>query len=178
MNLRTPITMLVLLAILLGAAYFGWRTVVSPGGDGKDDTANPSEKSGCTDRTSFEKGQRFRAGDIRINVYNAGSRSGLAGDTLERLSSRGFKAGVSDNAPDGITASNVTVMSPTPRAPQVRLVVRQFRGKVEVTTGPSLAPGIDVAVGDNFVGVDASAPKELRLRKRVITCVKNSTSAS
>ena len=176
MNLRTPITLLILLVILLGAAYFGWQTVVSPGDDGKDDTADPStDRTTCAKRQVFKKGERFRTADIRINVYNAGSRRGLAGDTLEDLSKQGFKAGVADNAPDGVTARNVTVLTEMPRSPQVRLVIEQFRGKVRLATGRSLAPGIDVAVGDDFVGVDQQASEVLRLRKPVTTCRQRAT---
>ena len=41
MQWRTPITLVVLLVILLGAAYYGWQTVVNPTNDAGTTTTRP-----------------------------------------------------------------------------------------------------------------------------------------
>lgn len=176
MNWKTPVTMLVLLGILLGAAYYGWSTIVSP--DDKKDTGatqTPAAKKGpgCTPVKRFKKGQTVKATDIRVNVYNAGLISGLAGETLDSLTSKGFKAGVASNAPGQMSAANVTIVTKESESPEVRLVRMQFRGPVKVVKG-DLAPGIDVLVGDKFQSVDSTIRTEITLRKNINPCKKAS----
>jgi hypothetical protein len=169
MNWRTPVTMLVLLGVLLGAAYYGWQTIISPEEDSK--AAGPTATGpSCKKQVEFKKGQLIRARDIVVNVYNAGSLSGLAGQTLSALDDKGFKAGVAENAPTNLAVTNVTVLGDR-SSPEVRLVAQQFRGPVKVTKGPQLAAGIDVVVGENFRAVDDQAHTALRLQKAVSSCV-------
>ena len=49
MNWRTPITMVVLLGVLLGAAYYGWNTIVTPDDDNKADKSDdPNRRPAST----------------------------------------------------------------------------------------------------------------------------------
>lgn len=172
MNWKTPVTMLVLLGILLGAAYYGFSTIVNPDDTaGSDAAQTPATKKapGCTPVERFKKGQAVKAEDIRINVYNAGLISGLAGETLDALASKGFKAGLATNAPGEMSAANVTIVTKEPKSPEVRLVRIQFRGPVKVVKG-ELAPGIDVLVGDKFQSVDSTIRTEITLRKNIKSC--------
>jgi hypothetical protein len=165
---KTPITLLVLLGVLLGAAFYGYRTVISPATGSDDNSGGPTTK--CVKRHVFHRGQVIMSKDILVNVYNAGSVAGLAGGTLDALHHQGFHRGVADNAPLGVRATNVTILTKHSRLPQVRLVASQFKGHVTIKAGKPLAPGIDVVVGDNFVGIDHHALKHLRLRHLVSTC--------
>ncbi len=172
MNWKTPVTMLVLLGILLGAAYYGWSTIVSP--DSQKDTGaapTPATKKspGCTPVKRFKKGQAVAAKDIRVNVYNAGAISGLASETLDALRTKGFQAGVASNAPGQMSAANVTIITKEPESPEVRLVRIQFRGPVKVVKG-NLSPGIDVLVGDEFQSVDPLVRTQITLRKNIKAC--------
>ena len=174
MNWRTPITMVVLLGVLLGAAYYGWNTIVNPG-DNKN-SANPSGTKNsptCTQKT-IQKGSQIPAAEVRVNVYNAGSRSGLAGETLDLLVQKGFRRGVAENAPPDITTwGNATVILPGGQgAPQTRLVRNQFLGIVKYVNGPALAPGVDIVVGDNFRGVNPNAQAFVRVNRQVQACVE------
>ncbi len=173
MNWRTPITLVVLLGVLLGAAYYGWNTIVNPGED-KKAAPGTAKKTDCTKKTTIKKGSRIPSGDVTVNVYNAGIRAGLAGDTLDSLVAKGFKRGVADNAPSDITTwGNVTVVLPGGTGtPQARLVRNQFLGLVKYVDGPALAPGVDIVVGDNFRGVDPEARAFVRVNRRVETCVE------
>lgn len=167
MGWKTPITLLVLLGVLLGAAYYGYRTVISPA-TGSDNSSSPTTK--CVKQRVFHRGQVIMSKDVFVNVYNAGSIAGLAGATLHALHHNGFLPGAADNAPPGVTATNVTVVTKHSRLPQVKLVASQFKGHVVVRAGRPLAAGIDVVVGDSFVGVDHLAPRHLRLQHLVRTC--------
>ncbi|MBA2699668.1 MAG: LytR C-terminal domain-containing protein [Nocardioidaceae bacterium] len=172
MNWKTPVTMLVLLGILLGAAYYGWSTIIAPDDQKNNVVTQPSEKKKdhrCTRVKRFKKGQAVKAQTIRVNVYNAGLISGLAAETLDALASKGFKPGIASNAPGNMSAGNVTILTAEPESPEVRLVRIQFRGPVQVKKG-ELAPGIDVLVGDGFRAVDPAVRTEITLRKNISAC--------
>lgn len=176
MNWKTPITLVVLLGILLGAAVYGWQTIVSPNETKKPTTA-PEPASKCERKTTFKKGQTIRAEDIVVNVYNAGGISGLAGNTLSALVGKAFQAGVSDNAPGRQKARNVTIVTNVPKSPAIRLVRIQFLGPVRVVPG-ELAPGIDVIVGDNFRAVDPNASTNITLKRTITSCRKAADATS
>lgn len=161
--------MVVLLVVLLGAAYYGWKTVISPATSGNGDTTTTSPTT-CKHTQDFHKGQVIKAHDIVVNVYNAGAISGLAGDTLDTFSHRGFQTGVADNAPGNVVATNVTILTEAKRAPQVELVASQFRGKVKYSKRGLIGPGIDIVVGDNFVGMKKGAKSQLRVDKNISIC--------
>jgi hypothetical protein len=165
---KTPVTLLVLLGVLLGAAYYGYQTVISPATG--DDTSTKTATKQCAKARVFHRGQKIVSKDVVVNVYNAGSIAGLAGSTLDALHHNGFLRGVADNAPAGVGATNVTIVTRHPRLPQVKLVANQFKGHVAVRPGRPLAAGIDVVVGDDFVGIDRSALKRLSLHHLVRTC--------
>jgi hypothetical protein len=172
---KTPVTLLVLLGVLLGAAYYGYHTVISPATGNDTSTKTPVTK--CTKQRIFHRGQTIVSKDVLVNVYNAGSIAGLAGSTLDALHHNGFLRGVADNAPPGIGATNVTIVTRHPRLPQVKLVANQFKGRVALRPGRPLAAGIDVVVGDRFVGVNRKALKRLRLHHVVRTCTHTAHAA-
>jgi LytR cell envelope-related transcriptional attenuator len=168
---KTPITLLVLLGVLLGAAYYGWKTIISPAtGDDNTSQQTPHHKPTCVDKHVYHKGLKVKSKTITINVYNAGAISGLADQTLSALGGKGFRPGVADNAPSGVSATNVTILTSEKQAPQVQLVASQFKGRVAYATGPALAAGIDVVVGNDFVGTNPNAKKYLTLHQPLRTC--------
>ena len=169
--------MLVLLGILMGAAWFGWSTVSSD--DDDDDTPRASEPTGdrCLSRQTYKKGTKIKAKTITVSVYNAGVVTGLADETLEDLVDKGFRRGAAANAPSGLTATNVTILTATRNSPQVELVSRQFRGKVRILEGDVIRPGVNVLVGDNFRGVDDGAKRRLVLDRKVRTCTTSGVTA-
>jgi hypothetical protein len=167
---KTPITLLVLLVLLLGGAFYGWQTIISPATEGDATTVVQQPKGKCEDVQQFHRGQVIRAGDVVVNVYNAGSIANLAEDTLSGLRKRGFKPGVFDNAPGRVTATNVTILTVGRVTPQVRLVAKQFKGPVRFSRESSIDPGINVIVGDDFKGIDRAAKTALRLKRDVSTC--------
>jgi hypothetical protein len=168
--------MLVLLGILLGAAWYGWATITSANDDDEPSTETAPTDEPCASSQVYKKGTKIRAKTIRVNVFNAGVVTGLAGDTLDDLVARGFRRGAAENAPAGLTATNVTIITRTLNAPQVRLVASQFLGKVRVVEGDAIEPGINVVVGDKFRGVDERAERRLVLKRTVRTCTTSEAS--
>lgn len=169
MNVRTPVTLLVLLGALLGAAYYGWQTVVTP-----DDSDEPPKATGpvCTEVVKYRKGEVIRSRDIVVNVYNAGTLTGLAAETMDTLHDKGFRRGVVANAPGTVETRQVLIMTKSPRSPEVKLVARQFHGKVTIRAGRDLGAGIDVVLGDGFKSVDRNADTKVKLKRPVKACEK------
>lgn len=163
--------MVVLLGILLGAAYYGWQTIVEPAKE-HPDAAGPdtSPTPTCVRETRYHKGETIKARHVRVNVYNAGNVTGLAGDTLTDLHDKGFRRGEAANPPGDVTASNVTIFAKNKRGPKVLLVKRQFRGKVRVRHGPNLGRGVDVVIGSEFRGVLPYSRTTLTVKHKITRC--------
>ncbi len=134
MRWRTPITLGVLFVILLGAAFYGWKTIVDPvtsaGGSSGSTTPPPKKPQPCLKKKTFATGTEIRAASFKVNVFNAGGVSGLAGSVLTSLTSKGFREGVADNPPPSVTATNVSILTSLPASPQAKLVQQQFKGNV------------------------------------------------
>ena len=103
----TAITMTVLVVLLLGAAVWGWTRLTAP--VPKPDLGAASSGV-CTPR-DYEAGATLTAADVVVNVYNASGRSGLAQQTMTALTSRGFSAGNTGNAPEGTEVARVEIRS-------------------------------------------------------------------
>lgn len=166
MTWKTPVTLVVLLGVLLGAAYYGWASVVSGGSADKKTT--PTTPTCAT--TQVGKGQRLTAKNVLVNVYNAGSVEGLANRTLTTLKARGFRGGVVSNAPTGIFTRSVMILARDRRAPQVQLVAQQFRGPVAFGRPHDVAAGVNVVVGDNFGGFRKRILRAIVVHRPVQAC--------
>ena len=169
MRLRTGFTLVVLLALVAGAGWYGWAQFSEPV------DRNPfADPDACIDE-DFAVGSRLRARQVQVNVLNAGNRDGLADDTLERLRRQGFLPGVAANAPSRIQVPSVAIYDADPRSAEVRLVRSQFNGAVSMRDKPDfgeeLGEGIDVVVGSGFLGVDRAARPFLRVRSAEEVCV-------
>lgn len=167
-QLTSTITMTVLIALLVVGAVWGWRSLFAEVPGEEEASAEPSPA--CTPE-AVDPGQRIRARDVRVSVFNAGSRSGLAGETLEALERRGFRPGDTANAPSDVRVRRVQVWSTVENDPQARLVARQFGRSVKVRfADEDLGAGVDVIVGNGFRGL-AKAPRQLRIRQEQQVCV-------
>jgi hypothetical protein len=171
-SLRTPITLLVLLGVVVGAGWYGWSQVQEP-------LDNPFGDSGedCVNRT-VEEGRTLRPRQVVVNVYNAGNRDGLASATLDALVRRGFVRGTSANAPRRVNVSTVTVIDRDPDSAAVRLLRAQFRGPVPLQRRPDLGDvGLDVVVGNDYVGLQPNAPRSATARSDTDVCLPPSAGA-
>jgi hypothetical protein len=164
-RLTTGITLVVLVLVLGGMAVYGVKHALAPLPGGS------SAKKPCS-KTEKQLKQFLRRGDVQVSVFNAGTRSGLAGQTLEKIEAAGFRAGNAGNAPRSAVVRRAIVWTTVPDDPSARLVALAMgRGTRVEVTATDLGPGIDVLVGNRFRGLDKSAPVQLRLPKPVETCV-------
>ena len=145
-HVTTGITLVVLVSILAAGLWFGVRSFLAPlPGDEKAD-APPS----CSPQ-AVRKGGRLAPRQVQVSVYNAGSRAGLAGDTLDRLAKRGFRKGEAGNAPPESKVKIAQVWTTQRHDAAARLVARQFARPPKVrVVRTDLGPGVDVVVGDGF----------------------------
>jgi hypothetical protein len=179
---RTPITLAVLVVILLGAAFYGWQSVIAPAQTSSDSShqtrptnthpTKPRTTQVCVQRKTWPKGDVVHAYSFRVNVYNAGGVSGEAAQVLSDLDARGFKSGIAANPPANVTATNVSILTSTPTSPRIQLVKEQFRGAVRLVAGPQLAAGIDVIIGPKFAGALTDAPGEYTVPRDTPVCMK------
>ena len=147
-HLTTTVTMLVLVGLLVLGATWGWKSLFADLPETGTTAATPTPT--CKPE-KVEPGQKITAKQVRVSVFNGGSRSGLAGQTLDKLAERGFLTGDVGNAPSDIEVKRVQVWSTTRHDDQARLVARQFGKDVKVRhSNQDLGAGVDVIVGDDF----------------------------
>jgi hypothetical protein len=163
----TAITLTVLVAILAVGAWFGWQNLIAP--LPPEETANGNAPA-CAD--GVRRGDVVRVRDLTVSVYNAGDVTGLAGRTLDELAARGFKRGAAGNAPDSLTDVLVVrvLTQRTRRDPVARLVALQFGPNTVIQrVRRDLGPGVEVVVGNGFVGL-SEAPRRLRADRAGSAC--------
>ena len=163
-GLSTAITLTVLVALLVAGAVVGFRALFAP-----IDEEPTTAQSACTPQP-VAAGQRISSQDVTVSVFNASNRSGLANETLNRLSKRGFQIGDAGNAPAGTRVRTVQVWTTQEDDIAARLVARQFGRDTVVRVQDDLGVGIDVVVGPKFRGLVA-APKSLRSTGTHEVCV-------
>ena len=110
-GVRSAATMAVLVGILLVGAMWGWSAVTAPV-PGKVDAPVCEPKA-------VAKGDKVYPAQVVVSVYNAGSRLGLAGRTMELLTGNGgFHEGDMGNAPEGTKVPVVQIWTTEPCAPR------------------------------------------------------------
>ena len=166
-QITSTVTLLVLIGILVVGAVWGWRQLFSsvPGLG----LAQPSPT--CTTEP-VKGGETIHSRQVTVSVYNGGTRSGLAGKTMDELAKRGFGRGDIGNAPTNVQVVKVQVWSTVQNDAEAQLVARQFGKDVKVTyTSEDLGPGVDVLVGDDFRHLAKKAPRSIELQQPGGVCV-------
>ena len=164
-RITTAVTLLVLLVVLAGMAVYGFDQFTAPF------PGRASGKTTCSDVEKQVQGYLQRS-EVQVSVFNAGTREGLAGATLEQIEEAGFRAGNAGNAPKGTQVRRAVVWTTKPDDPAAALVAQALgkRTPVEVTD-VDLGPGIDVLVGNRFRELDRRAARRIKLAGPVETCV-------
>jgi hypothetical protein len=174
-HLMTAITMLVLVGILVLGVILGVNTLLAPLPGDSTPAASPSPT--CTTHT-VKKGQRIKSTQVQVSVFNAGTRAGLADETMGLLNARGFKRGTVGNASSAKKVKKVQIWTTDKNDPAALLVARQFgRHTVVHYTKTDLGPGVDVIVANGFRKL-AKPKKVLVVRKSSSVCVPVSASPS
>ena len=164
----SAVTMVVLVGLLVAGAWYGWQSLSAPL-PGDDDRPQRRAKARCDGGVA--RGDLVRTADVTVSVFNAGSVSGLADQTLSELAARGFIRGDVGNAPEELgTVQFVRVLARTKTDPTAELVALQFGANTAVTESEeNLGSGVEVVVGDRFVGL-VDAPREIKARRATPGC--------
>ena len=133
----------------------------------------------CEDVVEFRKGDVIKPDDIIVNVYNSGTEAGLAGATLDRMVLRGFKRGDAANAPAQCSSQErhdhhrrQELARPCSSWPS------SSRARCGSSRSKTSTPGVDVVVGNDFVGIDTKAKRTLKIKKDVSSCTSTTASAA
>lgn len=141
-SVRSTLTLVFLVAMLAGAALWGWGAAMKPLPQSEDPPV-------CED-TGVEPGQKVYPDQVTVSVFNASSRAGLAGRTIRLFLDEGFAEGDSGNAPRGTTVAHSQIWTSDPRSPAVRLVASRLGPQSSVVEGEQLGLGVVVVVGEDF----------------------------
>ncbi len=172
-HITTAVTMLVLVGLLVLGATWGWQALFEEV-PGSGEAAEPTPS--CTTEV-IRAGDKVSADQVTVSVFNGGTRNGLADQTLDALTRRGFRPGQVGNAPDDLDVRRVQVWSTIENDPRARLVARQFGKKTRVRfSDEDLGRGIDVIVGNGFRKLD-KAPRSVTVKNRRELCLPVETVA-
>jgi hypothetical protein len=158
---RTPITLLVLLGVLLWAAWWGYTNVLQP--------VPKIPPAPCVEQT-VTKGV-ITSAQVIINVYNGGDKRGLAGDVRRNLQSKGFKVPVATNTVEKI--SKTVIVGGGAKNPEVLFVKTFFKDSV-VRADKRKDGSVDVLVGNDYGGFIKAARTTYAVKGRTV-CLPSQT---
>jgi LytR cell envelope-related transcriptional attenuator len=142
-HLRTAITMLVLASFVAFAGWYAWNTITDP---------NPAdaEITGATTCIPALPTDAPAPTDIRLNVYNATARNGLASHIARALRERGFAIVDVANDPLGRTVTvPAEVRAGVDNEAAAAVVVAQVAGAVFVADNRT-DDSVDLVAGDGY----------------------------
>ncbi|HSE09100.1 MAG TPA: LytR C-terminal domain-containing protein [Nocardioidaceae bacterium] len=173
-QLVTATTMMILIGVLVTASMWGWKALFAP--VPAVDVVSEDPSPTCTTE-QVKAGQKIKAGQVKVSVFNSSNRSGLAGQTMDLLVERGFVGGDIGNAPSDVDVRRVEIWSTIENDARAKLVARQFGKSVKVRYKDlDLGVGVDVIVGDRLKGLKR-APKTLLVKNSVDVCAPVEPSA-
>ena len=160
-KIRGPLTLVVLVALVSGAAWYGYQSVMRavPG-------AGPTEV--CNSPSPGVK-QRITAARVTVNVLNAGRVSGLADRTAEQLRQRGFTVDTVGNDRESKVA-RVEVRGRASNAPEVLLVAANLT-KPTVRSDNRDDVSVDIILGSEFHGLASRGPTAMDVDTPIPVCV-------
>ncbi len=142
----TPITLILLLALLGYGAWWGWNSLTRP--------PAPVTPDPCVSQSM----ETLKSTQVTVRVYNGGGKTGLAGSTAAVLRTKGFKVPVVDNTEEVIT--NTVVVGKSVDDPQVQLVAGFFPAHA-LRADDRVDSTVDVLVGSEFGGIEETAATEI-----------------
>jgi hypothetical protein len=158
---RTPITLLILLGVLLYGAWWGYRNIIQP--------VPKIPPPPCVEQT-VAKGQ-LQASQVTVKVYNGGDRRGLAGDVGRSLRRKGFKVTLTTNTYEKI--QKTVVVGSGAKNPEVMFVKSFFKDAV-VRADKRTDGSVDVLVGNKYGGFNNNA-RDTYVVKTKTVCLPSQT---
>lgn len=137
---QTPITLVVLIGLLAGGAWWGWNSLTKS-------TAEP-----VCEMQQLPNG-KLTPKQVEVNIYNAGAKDGTARATADVLRKRGFLIGRITNEPGGQKVNGVVVRGSAAN-PQAQLLQLQMLQRAPIVVDQRTDPSVDVLVGKGFTGLN------------------------
>jgi hypothetical protein len=137
---RTPVTMVILLAILAGGGWWGWKSLI-----------NSSAAPTCTEQKLTNN--RLVPKQVVLNVYNGGARAGSAGRVADALKKRGFNINRISNEPKGDKVDVVSLRGAAANDPEVLLIAGQLNQKAQLVADGRTDHTVDLVIGAGFGSV-------------------------
>ncbi|AWB90927.1 LytR C-terminal domain-containing protein [Aeromicrobium chenweiae] len=159
------LTMMAAAIVFLAGTIVGVRLLISG-----------TEASGATESTCrssvVKKGAALNSNVVRVNVFNASVRSGLANRVTINLQANGFLGGRIGNSTSKTKPRRVAILTADRKDPRVRLVASQFRDKVSYATPDIDVPsGVTVVIGNKFSGLKDNARTSIKTNRDVAVCI-------
>lgn len=161
---RTPITLLILLGILMFGAWWGYTNVIRPVPEA---APNP-----CVNQT-LAKGQ-LKSSQVTVRVYNGGDRIGLAGDVARSLRTKGFVVSRVTNTNEKI--QKTVIVGADAKNPEVLFVKSFFRDAV-VRPDKRTDRSVDILVGNKYAGFNAKAKTTYEVKAKTVCLPAQQSSA-
>jgi hypothetical protein len=158
---RTPITLLILLGVLLYGAWWGYRNIIQP--------VPKAPPPPCVEQT-VAKGQ-LKASQVTVKVYNGGDMRGLAGDVRRQLQRKGFKVTQSTNTVEKI--QKTVIVGAGAKNPEV-LFVKSFFKEAVVRADKRTDGSVDVLVGNKYGGFNKDAKTTYTVKTKTV-CLPSQT---
>ena len=158
---RTPVTLLILLGVLMWGAWWGYTNILAP--------VPKIPPPPCVEQT-LAKGQ-LKASQVIIKVYNGGDRRGLAGDVGRSLRNKGFKVTLTTNTVEKI--SKTVIVGANAKNPEV-LFVRSFFKDSVVRADKRNDGSVDVLVGNKYGGFNKDAKATYTIKSKT-ACLASQT---
>ncbi len=143
---RTPLTLLLLLGVLLYGAWWGYNNIIQP--------VPPAPEPPCVEQT-LAKGQ-LKTSQITVRIFNGGDRKGLAAEVGRSLRGKGFKVALTTNTQERV--QKTVIVGASPDAPEVKFVKTFLKDAVVRTeAAKAIDHSVDILVGNRYGGFNKKA---------------------
>jgi hypothetical protein len=162
---RTPVTLLILLGVLLYGAWWGYNNVIAP--------VPPAAPDPCVTQT-VAKGQ-LKSNLVTVSVYNGGDKKGLAADVGRSLRGKGFKVLRTSNTEENV--QKTVIIGADPKAPEVLFVKTFFKDSV-VRSDKRVDHSVDILVGNKYAGFNKNAKTTYEVKSSTVCLPSQPSTAS
>lgn len=162
--IRTPVTLLILLAVLVYAAYWGYTNVIAP--------VPAPPPTPCVQQTLAK--HQLSTKQVYVKVFNGGNSRGLAANVGRSLRGKGFKVTGTTNTIEKI--EQTVIVGAGERDPEVLLTKSFFKGATVRADGRA-DHSVDVLVGNRYGGFNKNAKTSISVSSNTL-CLPSVDTAS